>query len=131
MNVYLFISGIFLVLLSFAHALFGELSVYNVVMESNLSKLLITSVYVPWHQISFVLLLSGVVNLYIAFKTKLYQISSFILVMIIGNFLTFLFISIARRDWVALQQSVFQIAVFVILIALMVAGIFSIKKHAH
>jgi hypothetical protein len=108
MNIYLFISGIFLVLLSVAHALFGELSVYNVVMESNLSRLLITSVYVPWH-----------------------QISSFILVMVIGNFLTFLFISIARRDWVALQQSVFQIAVFVILIATMAVGIYSIKKHAH
>ena len=131
MNIYLFISGVLLVLLSFAHAIFGEINVFRVVMDSNLSELIKTSVYVPWHQISFVLLFSGVANIYISFKTKLYQISSFILIVVIGNLLTFLFISTMRLDWEVLRQSLFQIAVFALLIVLILVGISSIKKNAN
>ena len=131
MNIYLFISGVLLVLLSCAHALFGEFSVFSVIMDSDLSQLLKTSVYVPWHQISFLLLFSGAANIYISFRTKLYQISSFILIVVIGNLLTFLIISTMRQDWEVLRQSVFQIVVFALLIVMMVLGIFSIKKHAH
>ena len=130
MNIYLFISGVLLVLLSFAHALFGEISVFRLIMASDLSEILKTSVYVPWHQLTFILLFSGAGNIYISFKTKLYQISAFIAIVVIGNLLTFLLISVIRKNWGLLQQSIVQVVVSALLIALMIAGIASIKRKA-
>lgn len=130
MNIYLFISGVLLVLLSFAHALFGEISVFRLIMASDLSEILKTSVYVPWHQLTFILMFSGAANIYISFKTKLYQISAFIAIVVIGNLLTFLLISVIRKNWGLLQQSIVQVIVLALLIALMIAGIASIKRKA-
>jgi hypothetical protein len=46
MNIYLFVSGLFLVGLSVVHAVFGEINIFSTFSQSNLDSVIKTSVYV-------------------------------------------------------------------------------------
>src|SRR5271157_4551149 len=126
MNLYLLIAGIFLIFLSIVHAVFGELTVFQPIFQSNLNSLLKISVYVPWHQLTLVLLLSGISQVIAAFRQKQRTISTFILAIVVGNLSVFLGISIIESNWAVLENSIPQYVLFAIILVFMILGI---RKH--
>jgi len=123
MNIYLFLSGLFLIALSAIHAVFGEINVFRAISQSDLDAIIQTSVYVPWHQLTFILLLSGAAQVFVSFNKKYRVLSLFVLIVVVGNLLIFLGISAFQKNWFILQNSVPQYILFAIVIVLLAVGI--------
>ncbi len=128
MNVYLFLSGVFLIALSVIHAVFGEINVFGAILQSDLEAIIKTSVYVPWHQLTFILLLSGAAQVFVSFNKKYRVLSLFVLIVVVGNLFIFLGISALQKNWVILQNSVPQYILFALVIVLLVLGIKKRRK---
>ena len=71
MNGFFLVAGLLVTLLSIAHATWGERRVFNVLTPNITNAETYLSVYVPWHQLTGVLLLSGVALVLAAFQSKL------------------------------------------------------------
>ena len=81
-NIYLLLSGVSLIITAVVHAVFGEINVFRTVLKSSLDDLTKISVHIPWHQLTFILLLSGVVLIVISFKQIPRMLPLFILFII-------------------------------------------------
>ena len=123
MNIYLLLSGVFLIALSVVHAIFGEINVFRTIARSDLEAQTKTSVYVPWHQLTFILLLAGTIQIVAAFSGEYGIISVFVLIIVIGNLVVFLGISIFQKSWLTLRSSVPQYVLFAVIITLSVLGL--------
>ena len=122
-NIYLLLSGASLIITAAVHAVFGEINVFKTISKSGLDDLTKISVHIPWHQLTFILLLSGVILIVISFKNISRLLPLFILLIIIGNLLVFLVIAIIQKNWFILQNSVPQYILFVITVVLLILGI--------
>jgi hypothetical protein len=126
MNIYCLLAGIFLILFSVVHAVFGELTVFPPVFQTDMNAILKISVYIPWHQLTFVLPLSGVVEVFAAFRRNLRAMSPFILAIILGNIIVFLSVAMLQLNWAVLRNSIPQYMLFAIILVFMVL---SIRQH--
>ncbi len=126
-NFYFLLAGIFLIFFSAVHAVFGELTVFRPIFQTNIDSLLKISVYIPWHQLTFVLLLSGIVQLAAAFRPRLKALPPFILAILLGNIVIFVAIAVFQRNWYVLQNSIPQYVLFAIILVFTVLGI---RRHA-
>ena len=82
MNVFFLLAGLLSFLISIAHALWGEKQIFNRLRKVSVPEEIKTRLYVPWHQITFILLLSGVGLISVSFFNDIYFLSAFILVLI-------------------------------------------------
>ncbi len=90
MNVYFLVAGLLLALLSVAHAVWGERRVFTVLTPNTTDAETYLSVYLPWHQLTSVLLLSGVALLLTALQPSVPTlVPVFILALIASNMLVF------------------------------------------
>jgi hypothetical protein len=126
MNIYLLISGVLLSLLSFAHVAWGNINVFKDVADSNLSQLGLISVYVPWYQVGYTLLLLGVSIIILTVLKKgesLKVFSIIVLVQLIGNLVVFVLVTLFKQQYDMFSQTLPQLVLYVVLIVLITLGI--------
>jgi hypothetical protein len=129
LNEYALTAGLMMLFMSIAHAVYGETVVFSDLRFLNFDRALFATVYAPWHQMSFVLLISSIGLILSSFKVKLRSIQSFVLLVTLSNLLIFI-ISIANGTTIyehSSQALVFQawpqFFFFIILVLLIVLGI--------
>ena len=126
MNGYFLIAGLLLALLSVAHAVWGERRVFTVLTPNTTDAETYLSVYVPWHQLTGVLLLSGVALLLTAFQLSAPTlVPVFILALIISNMLVFFGLVIGKKQTQMFARTLPQTVLFLLLIVLIILGIAS------
>lgn len=124
MNGYFLISGLLLALLSAAHAVWGERRVFTVVMPSTTDPEAYLSVYVPWHQLTGVLLLSGVALVLTGLQASTPTlVPVFIVALITSNVLVFFGLIIRKRQTQMFARTLPQTVLFLLLIVLIILGI--------
>ena len=125
MNPFFLSAGILAVLLSGAHAFWGEKLIVPELKTSNLSRLPKAGFYISWQQATMALLISGVALVVVALAdsiTGVNTLAAFAAILIAGNLVVFTAISIAgHRELIG--QSIPQILVFTLLITLVSLGI--------
>jgi hypothetical protein len=85
LNEYSLIAGLLLFFMSVAHAVYGETVVFNDLRFLNFDRALLATVYVPWHQMSFVLLICAIGLIFSSFKGEHRSIQSFVLFVVLSN----------------------------------------------
>ncbi len=126
MNGYFLIAGLLLVLLSVAHAIWGERRVFTILTPKTTDAETYLSVYVPWHQLTGVLLLSGVALLLTAFQSSAPTfVPIFILAIITSNMLVFFGLVIGKKQTQMFARTLPQTVLFLLLIVLIILGIAS------
>ena len=125
MNTFYLIAGLMLILLSLAYALWGERKLFNLLTPNVVSQETIVSLYVPWHQVTFLLFSSGLALLLSAFRDELAYLPYFVLTIIIGNFAIFILICILKRQTELFGKTLPQTILFSLLIILILLGILS------
>jgi len=112
-------------LLSIAHALWGERKIFNTLTTNPMSRETLVSLYVPWHQLSYVLALSGIGLMLSAFRVELAYLPYFIVAVVIGNFATFIVICMVKKQTELFGKTLPQTILFSLLIILIIVGIAS------
>ena len=126
MNGYFLIAGLMLALLSVAHAIWGERRVFTVLTSNATDPETYLSVYVPWHQLTGVLLLSGIALVLTAFQPSAPTSAPiFILALITANMLVFFGLVIGKKQTPMFARTLPQIVLFLLLIVLIILGITS------
>jgi hypothetical protein len=126
MNGYFLIAGLLLSLLSVAHAIWGERRVFTILTPKATDAETYLSVYVPWHQLTGVLLLSGVTLLLSAFQSSVPTfVPIFILALITSNMLVFFGLVIGKKQTQMFSRTLPQTLLFLLLIVLIILGIAS------
>lgn len=125
MNGYFLVASLLVALLSVAHALWGERRVFNVLTPNVTDAETYLSVYVPWHQLTGVLLLSGIALLLAAFQSALVFVPVFILALITSNMIVFFALVIGKRQTQIFARTLPQTVFFLLLIVLIILGIAS------
>lgn len=117
MNFYLVISGLILIGLSLLHIFFGEKNYFTSKEKRYIAG------YVPYHQISVVLLLQGLGLIYSAFYFN-NQLPLFIFSLTIGNLLVFLIVCVKEKETGMIRKSVPQFILFGIVLGLISLGFY-------
>jgi len=126
MNGYFLVAGLLLALLSIAHAIWGERRVFTVLTPHTTDAETYLSVYVPWHQLTGVLLLSGVALLLTALQSSSPTlVPKFILALIISNMLVFFGLVIGKKQTQMFARTLPQTVLFLLLMVLIILGIAS------
>jgi hypothetical protein len=102
----------------------GERRVFTVLTPNTTDAETYLSVYVPWHQLTGVLLLSGVALLLTALQpTTPTLVPVFILALIASNTLTFFGLVIGNKQTQMFARTLPQTVLFLLLIVLIILGI--------
>lgn len=126
MNGYFFIAGLLLALLSVAHVIWGERRVFTVLTPNTTDAETYLSVYVPWHQLTGALLLSGVALLLTAFQPSVPTfVPIFILALITSNLLVFFGLVMGKKQTQMFARTLPQTVLFLLLIVLIILGVAS------
>jgi hypothetical protein len=123
MSVYYLLAGLLMFLLSIAHALWGERRIFNQLPTEAINDEFRMSLYVPWHQLTWVLFASGLGLILSAIGQELAFLPYFILAIVAGNLVTFFLICIVKRQTSLFAKTVPQTILFLILMVLIVLGI--------
>ncbi|MHA2330284.1 MAG: hypothetical protein ACXACR_17325 [Candidatus Hodarchaeales archaeon] len=126
MNVFYLIGGLLSILLSVAHAIWGEKQIATELKESNLSELTKAGFYISWHQITIVLLINGVTLVILSLLDSIINneiLAFFIIIIIIGNISVFIIISLLKYKNI-FNQTIPQTILFAIMIVFIILGIF-------
>ena len=124
MNWFYLLAGLLTLLMSAAHAYWGEKNLVPELNSSNLSDLSKVGFYIPWHQITNVLLLSGLALVMGSFLSSIPGIdilAIFITLIVAGNFLIFIVISLKKYRPI-IGQSIPQFIFFSLIILLSILG---------
>ena len=125
MNPFFLAGGLLSIILSVAHAFWGERYIAPELKTSNMSEVPKVGFYISYHQITLTLLISGLALVIISIFNSITGIDNlalFISIIIIGNFLVFIIISIVKYRKL-LGQSIPQMFFFTLMIALIILGI--------
>ena len=122
LNEYALTAGLLLLFMSIAHAIYGEIVVFNDLRFMSFDRALFATIYLPWHQISLVLLLSSVGLMISSFKKEYKPIQSFVLFVTLSNLAIFLLIIVRSSGKALFFQAWPQIFLFLILVLLIVLG---------
>jgi hypothetical protein len=124
MNPFFMAGGVLSIILSIAHVVWGEKLVVPDLNKSDLPDLVKIGFYISWHQISMVLLVTGISLAVLAFLTDCAgsKVGATIIVGITSaNFMVFLVLSYIHQR-ALFGKSIPQIILFVTLIALIIIG---------
>jgi len=122
LNEYVLTAGLLLLCMSVAHAIYGEMVVFSDLRFISFDKAMFSTIYLPWHQMSLVLLLSAVGLIFSSVKKGYKGIQFFVLLIIAGNLLMFIVIILANSGQVLFLQAWPQFFFFLILILLISLG---------
>lgn len=122
LNEYALTAGLLLLCMAVAHAVYGEMVVFNDLRFMSFDRALFATIYLPWHQISLVLLLSAIGLMVSSFKREYKPIQYFVLFVTISNLGIFLFIIFRNSGKALFFQAWPQVFFFLILVLLIVLG---------
>ena len=123
MNIFYLIAGLLLLLLAVAHAIWGERRIFKLLNRESMTAETEISLYVPWHQITYVLFSAGIGLLLSAFLPELAYVPAFIVAIIIGNFTVFVVILVVKQQTQLFRLTLPQTILFLLLIGLIVLGL--------
>ena len=124
MNLYFLLGGILAAIIGIVHAYWGEKNLAPELNGSDMSSFTKIAWYIPYHQITWVLLLSGLSLMGLGvFDTVegVKNIGILIEAVTVGNFAVFLMIG-ASKDTSIITKSVPQLILFTALIILLTLG---------
>ena len=127
MNMYFLLAGILAAIIGIVHAYWGEKNMAPELNASDMSSFTKIAWYIPYHQITWVLLVSGIALMGIGvFDTVegVKNIGMLIEAVTVGNFAVFLIIG-ASKDSSVITKSVPQLILFTVLMILLTLGVFS------
>ena len=122
LNEYALTAGLLLLFMAIAHAVYGEMVVFNDLRFMSFDRALFATIYLPWHQISFVLLLSSIGLMMSSFKKEYKPIQSFVLFVTLSNLAIFLVIIFRSSGKLLFFQAWPQFFFFLILVLLIILG---------
>ncbi len=125
MNPFYIIAGMLVFFLCAAHAFWGETRIFKGLGGATFDQETQISLYIPWHQITYVLFASGVALLLSAALPELRYVPYMIAAVIIGNFAVFVAILILKKQTQMFALTLPQTILFLALIALIILGIFN------
>ncbi len=128
MNYYYLAAGILSLILSVAHAIWGDIQIIPDLNNSNSTELTKIAFFIGWHQVTALLAVSGIALVLFAAKIKSTVSKSgaiVILCIVIANFLLFLIVSAFKMPSL-LTDSAPQHVMFSALIITIVLGL---RKH--
>ncbi|HML21559.1 MAG TPA: hypothetical protein PKD09_07930 [Aggregatilinea sp.] len=124
MNVFFLIAALLLFLLVVAHTIWGEKMLFGPLKaQAALDGEQFVSLYVPWHQGTYLLLLCGVAMVWAAIDDSITELPWAVLAVAAGNLMVFLALSVMQGQMDLIKNSVPQTVLFLVLIALLLAGI--------
>ena len=127
MNIFYLSAGLLTTLMSVAHAFWGEkVLIPDLKRSSDLTELPKVGLYIPWHQITNLLLMTGLALVIISLNDSVQGIDIlglFTVFLIAGNFTVFILISFFKYR-ALFHQSLPQLIVFTLMIILITLGIF-------
>ena len=124
MNIYFLLAALLLLLLAFAHARWGEKKVFPLIKEQFTGETYL-SVYVPWHQLTWILALSGLFMFLAAiWKQGLASVAVFVLLLTMGNLVIFTILCWKQGEIKLITKSVPQYLLFGAVIILILLGLF-------
>jgi hypothetical protein len=85
LNEYGLTAGLLLLFMAIAHAIYGETVVFTDLQFMTFDRNLFTTVYVPWHQMSLVLIISAIGLIISSFRKEHKSIHAFVLLLIFSN----------------------------------------------
>ena len=124
---YFLLAGILAAIIGIVHAYWGEKNMAPELNASDMSSFTKIAWYIPYHQITWVLLVSGIALMGIGvFDTVegVKNIGMLIEAVTVGNFAVFLMIG-ASKDSSVITKSVPQLILFTVLMILLTLGVFS------
>ena len=125
MNFFFLTGGVLAIILAVTHGMWGEKQIIPDLKKSGLPDLARIGFHISWHQVGMVLLVSGISLAVIAFFNSCTGSKTgaiIIACLTIANFMVFLVLSFIHRK-ALLGESIPQIILFVVLIALILCGI--------
>lgn len=125
MNVFFLAAALLMIFLSAAHAAWGETRLFKVLTPALVDGETFVSLYVPWHQITYLLAVSGLALLWCGFQDNPGSLPLFVFAVVIGNFSIFILICLVKRQTQLFRKTIPQTALFLLLIALISLGIIS------
>jgi hypothetical protein len=133
LNEYGLTAGLLLLLMAVAHAVYGEMVVFTDLQFMTFDRTLFTVIYVPWHQMSLVLIISAIGLIISSFNTAHKSIQAFVLLLIFSN-LVILTIAILRGVSLGNTNTLFifqtwpQFFFFLVLTLLITLGLLKKEK---
>ena len=124
MNTYFLLAGILAAIIGIVHAYWGEKNLAPQLNGSDMDLFTKIAWYIPYHQITWVLLVSGVALMGLGVFDGVEgarNIGMFIEAVTVGNFAVFLMIG-ASKDTSVITKSVPQLILFTVLIILLTLG---------
>ncbi|MBU1077946.1 MAG: hypothetical protein KKH98_11680 [Spirochaetes bacterium] len=123
MNIFFLLSGLLLFLVSAAHAWWGEKNLFPAFFKESLPDGMKVSLYVPWHQSTFMLFTFGLFMIMASLQNSFFMVSYLVLTVITGNLIIFTLTCIVKKEQKVLADSVVQYVLFFLLILFIVLGI--------
>ena len=128
LNEYALTAGLLLLFMAVAHAVYGETVVFSDLRFLNFDRALFATVYVPWHQMSFVLLISSIGLILSSFKGEHRSIQPFVLFVVLSNVVILIIAMINGSgihpdDTMMIFQVWPQFIFFLVLVLLIILGI--------
>ncbi|MBZ0300977.1 MAG: hypothetical protein K8J31_14615 [Anaerolineae bacterium] len=125
MNIFFLAAGLLLLLLSIAHALWGETRLFKLLTPPAADGETFVSLYVPWHQITYLLAASGMALIYSAIQGGASSLTYFVLAIVAGNFSLFILICLIKGQTQLFKKTIPQTVLFLLLIMLIILGTIS------
>jgi hypothetical protein len=128
-NEYALTAGLLLMFMSLAHAVYGEAVVFSDLRFLTFDRALFATVYVPWHQMSLVFLISSVGLIFSSFRREHRSIQTFVLFVVVSNIIIFVIAVFSGAQIHELSTRVFiflawpQFFFFLVLVLLITLGI--------
>lgn len=128
LNEYALTAGLLLLFMAIAHAIYGETVVFSDLRFLNFDRALFATVYVPWHQMSLVLLISSIGLIFSSFKGEHRSIQPFVLFVVLSNVIILIIAivngsGIHATDTMMIFQVWPQFIFFLVLVLLIILGI--------
>jgi hypothetical protein len=128
LNEYGLTAGLLLLFMAIAHAVYGEEVVFNDLQFMAFDRALFTTIYVPWHQMSLVLVICAIGLIISSFRTEHKSIQAFVLLLVLSN-LAILSVALLRgvafssANTLLIFQAWPQFFFFLVLVLLIVLGL--------
>jgi hypothetical protein len=133
LNEYGLTAGFLLLFMAIAHAIYGETVVFTDLQFMTFDRTLFTVIYVPWHQMSLVLVISAVGLIISSFNAAHKSIPAFVLLLIFSNLLIltiaiFRGSSLGNTNTLLIFQTWPQFFFFLVLTLLITLGLLKKEK---
>lgn len=128
MNRYYFIASLLIIGLAIAHALWGELNLFQEVINYPVPQDIITFFQVAWHQLTVMLGLMGILLFFFTLfhkKTSERLIATLLLLQLASNLSLFIFIARTKAQNALLLESIPQFSICLFILFLLLCGLFS------